>query len=691
MKIPGSQILVNPVKTNQTVNGSVNTPNFMENFGIETKFAEMVEQNAYKYQELRDEEQFQYAQSFILESIQAGQDFQLGLKTDDSYFKGKDKYAAYLQGNKDRKEAFEKLAKERGIKPEIVEAALQRAEREFKETEAIHGKYLTDYYQEENKKRNIILYDENSKMISKSVLNGNITLGKELYDESINSLVKGLNKGYITADQMVSRANQEMDNFLMSEIYSYVNDPDGLAKLEALSNMKSEDFYKNHEYLVGKYGDYKSDLTYENFAKWQGHINGAMSKINARNSKENKKTLADKNEYILKAQANPVETISKNYSYDVNLSDVSKEIGIGASNLKYGTSYTSFEEIDDSGKPIITIDNSNTLAPIYLDTGISGEEVMQKRIKEDLEFTGELNDKDTYLMREGQYMELRGLIPGGIGMELYLNPKSNFRKLHTNIYSIENRKMQKMLDETYVDSSSFIDNIKEIYDDGNGSLMEIGGRYSQGPTRNFIGNETIGQTLKLLRQAGEQGDIHAKSASDDLENLFLAAAKTLIVIENGGILSDEIAEETGVKKAGLPLTDLTVSERQKVMDYWLKEPGMLARLFGGENPIKKQLKKDFIEVAKEYTQNFQIADTGYGNIIFLGPNVDKNAVQQEIIHEIFDPKVNFYKEDGKTIIPKTKIKLLGRLGSGVIVPKYMGEPIYRNGKQVVFDAGGENK
>lgn len=691
MKISGSQMLVNPVRTNETVSGAVNTPNFSQNLGIETKFVEMIEQNAYKYQELRDEEQFQYARSFILESIQAGQDFQLGLKTDDSYFKGKDKYEAYLQGNKDRKENFEKLAKERGIKPEIVEAALQRSDRAFKETEAIHGKYVTNFFQEENKKRNILLYDENAKLMSKAVLNGDTELGKELYDDSINSLMYGLKNGYITADQMVARANAERENFLMSEIYSYVNDPDGELKLQELANKKFEDFYTEHEYLVGKYGDYKSDLTYEDFARWQGHISGALSKINARASKEKKKTLADRNEYILKAQADPVETISKNYDYDVNLSDVSKEIAIGASNLKYGTSYTSLEEIDNSGKPIITIDSSNTLAPIYLDTGISGEEVMQKRIKEDLEFTGELNDKDTYLIREGQYSELRGLIPGGIGMELYLNPESNFRKLHTNIYSIENRKMQKMLDGTYVDSSSFIDNVSEMYDDSNGTLMELSGRYSSGPTRNLVMTETIGQTLKLLRQAGEQGDIHAKSASDDLENLFLAATKTLIVIENGGILSDEIAEETGVKKAGLPLTELTVSERQKVMDYWLKEPGRLTKLFGGENPIKKQLKKDFIEAAKEYTQNFQAVDTGYGNIVFLGPDVDKNAVQQEIIHDIFDPTVNFYKEDGKTIIPKTKIKLLSRLGSGIIIPKYMGEPIYRNGKQVMFDVGGEKK
>lgn len=691
MKIPGSQMLVNPVRTNETVSGAVNTPNFSQNLGIETKFAEMIEQNAYKYEELRDEEQFQYARSFILESIQAGQDFQLGLKTDDSYFKDKDKYAEYLQGNKDRKETFERLAKERGIKPEIVEAALQRSDRAFKETEAIHGKYVADYSEQKNKERNILLYDENSKLMSKAVLNGDTELGKELYDDSMNYLVKGLDKGYITADQMVARANAERENFLMSEIYSYVNDPDGELKLQELANKKFEDFYTEHEYLVGKYGDYKSDLTYEDFARWQGHISGALSKINARASKEKKKTLADRNEYILKAQADPVETISKNYDYDVNLSDVSKEIAIGASNLKYGTSYTSLEEIDNSGKPIITIDSSNTLAPIYLDTGISGEEVMQKRIKEDLEFTGELNDKDTYLIREGQYSELRGLIPGGIGMELYLNSESNFRKLHTNIYSIENRKMQKMLDGTYVDSSSFIDNVSEMYDDSNGALMELSGRYSSGPTRNLVMTETIGQTLKLLRQAGEQGDIHAKSASDDLENLFLAAAKTLIVIENGGILSDEIAEETGVKKAGLPLTELTVSERQKVMDYWLKEPGRLAKLFGGENPIKKQLKKDFIETAKEYTQNFQAVDTGYGNIVFLGPDVDKNAVQQEIIHDIFDPTVNFYKEDGKTIIPKTKIKLLSRLGSGIIIPKYMGEPIYRNGKQVMFDVGGEKK
>lgn len=689
MRIPGNQMLVNPVRTNETVNGAVNAPNFSQNMGIETKFAEMIEQNAYKYQELRDEEQFQYARSFILESIQAGQDFQLGLKTDDSYFKGKDKYEAYLQGNKDRKENFEKLAKERGIKPEIVEAALQRSDRAFKETEAIHGKYVTSFLQEENKKRNILLYDENAKLMSKAVLNGDTGLGKELYDDSINSLMYGLKNGYITADQMVARANAERENFLMSEIYSYVNDPDGEVKLQELANKKFEDFYTEHEYLVGKYGDYKSDLTYEDFARWQGHISGAISKINGRNSKQNKKTLADRNEYILDAQANPVETISKNYSYDVNLSDVSSEIAIGASNLKYGTSYTSLEEIDNSNKPVISIDKSNTMAPIYMDTGISGEEVMKKRIKEDLEFTGELNEKDTYLMREGQYTELRGLIPGGIGMELYQNPDSQFRKFHTNVFSIENRKMQEMLDGTYINSSDFIDNVSEMYDDNNGSSMELSGRYFQGPTRNLVGVETIGETLKLLRQAGDQGDFHAKSAADDLENMLLAAAKTLIVIENGGILSDEVAEEIEVKKAGMPLNSLTVNERQKVLDYWLKDPGRLSRLFGGENPIKKQLKKDFLGVVKEYTQSFQAVNTGYGNIIFLGPDVDKNAVQQEIIHELYAPGVDYFLEDGKTIVPKTKIRLLGRLGSGMIIPKYNGKPIYRNGKQVMFDVGGE--
>ena len=79
-------LIVNPVKTNPTVNGGVQTLNVMGNYGIESKFANMVEENAIKYMRLRDEEQLQLAKSYILEQMQDGEDFQMGLKSDDSYY-----------------------------------------------------------------------------------------------------------------------------------------------------------------------------------------------------------------------------------------------------------------------------------------------------------------------------------------------------------------------------------------------------------------------------------------------------------------------------------------------------------------------------------------------------------------------------------------------------------------------------
>lgn len=680
MKISGSQMLVNPVRTNETVSGAVNTPNFSQNLGIETKFAEMIEQNAYKYQELRDEEQFQYARSFILESIQAGQDFQLGLKTDDSYFKGGDKYAAYVQGNKDRREAFEKLAKEKGIKPEILDQALARADREFKETEAIHGKYLTDYYQEENKKRNIILYDENSKMMSKSVLNGNISQGKELYDDSINSLIYGLKNGYLTADQMVNRANQEMDNFLMSEIYSYVNDPDGLAKLEELSNEDFETFYKNHEYLVGKYGDYKSDLTYEDFARWQGHISGALSKINTRNNAKKESNLYEVQQAEADRINNPVKYILKQYPVNTEVNLSADEILNATTNIKYGTEYKTLDEHIMAGHDIVSIDKSTSREELY--NNAYGKDLMELRIAENNYWTAGLPKYKAYAIADGQYMELAGTVLGGRGIDLYKNSQ-NFKNTMDWLNGEDNRKIQSMIPDIDVSPAQFADGVEDVY----GIVMNQGAITGPGSiirptqTQNITSIFNPSLALNVLEESAKLGDPSAKRQYEDIKGIYTRMLKTMIGYENGGILSEELADELDIKQFNVPISALDNKQKEKILTYYAQNP---TELFNSKNKMVQEVKRQFNVVLNEWFEDYQTVNLGTAGTLLIDKNMNGRDVQ-DAMSEFLERGEDFYLQDGIHKVSRREITLRNRIGSNVIVPFYKGLPLYNQaGKQIIY-------
>ena len=683
MKISGSQMLVNPVRTNETVSGAVNTPNFSQNLGIETKFAEMIEQNAYKYQELRDEEQFQYARSFILESIQAGQDFQLGLKTDDSYFKDKDKYAEYLQGNKDRKETFERLAKERGIKPEIVEAALQRSDRAFKETEAIHGKYVADYSEQKNKERNILLYDENSKLMSKAVLNGDTGLGKELYDDSINSLMYGLKNGYITADQMVARANAERENFLMSEIYSYVNDPDGELKLQELANKKFEDFYTEHEYLVGKYGDYKSDLTYEDFARWQGHISGALSKINTRNNAKKESNLYEVQQAEADRINNPVKYILKQYPINTEVNLSADEILNATTNIKYGTEYTSLDEHIMAGHDILSIDKSTSRAELYKNA--FGKDLMELRIEENNYWTAGLPKYQAYAIADGQYMELAGTVLGGRGIELYKNSQ-NFKDTMDWLNSEDNKKVQAMIPNIDVSPVQFADGIEEVYGYSRsryqGPTTELGMIVSKTePAQEVTAlfNPTL--ALKSLEESARLGDPSAKRQYEDIKGIYTRMLKTMIGYENGGILSEELADELDIKQFNVPISSLDDKQREKIFTYYAQNP---TELFGSKNKMVQEVKRQFNVVLNEWFQDYQTVNLGTAGTLLIDKNMNGRDVQ-DAMSEFLERGEDFYLQDGIHKVSRREITLRNRIGSNVIVPFYKGLPLYNQaGKQIIY-------
>lgn len=681
-------IIISPVKTNPTVNGGIQTPNVMGNYGIERKFTDMTEQNALKYMQLRDEEQLQYAKSYILETMQDGQDFQLGLKTDDSYYKGTEKFQAFKDRIASRKSDFEKLAKDRGIAPDIVSAAMERAEREFSETQTIYGKYVTDYQEAENKKRTIVLNDENSKTMSKFFLNGNATQGAEFYKESINALLKGFEKGYYTADQFLAKANQERENAFMSDVYSYINDPDGLEKLQTMSGFTYEEFHKNYEYLTGKYGDYVSELTQEDYAKWQRTIGGAVSAINTRNNANKQKTLLDKAEAEKKLRDNPVDSALDLFPVNTNLNEVVDTFSTMATNFKYGTNFKNIQEIVTNGYAPVTIQGKNDKSNQYMDVNLSAVEYMPERLKEAHSYVGGLPEEQGIPILDEQYNSgTADYIPGYTGTVLYATGNTKYRYHYDSVYTAENKQILAKVGKIDADWISAFGMYKESMWDVSG-VTKLETMYGTPYKDIGVYKETsLGGTLHGYRLAGMNGDKHAARIAKDCEQLIKDTTVLLIMQENGGLLSEELAEELKIPQyANQPIEVLNQSQKNKVFNAYLEDPGRLKQLFGGENEYKKKVREQLEGALMEMTSEAQTVDIGNGRFINIRRELNAADVSKGIAN-VLQTK-NFFTKDGQ-IAPSREIKVVSKIGSDDVLLFYDNEPLLNeNGSRAYINIGG---
>lgn len=666
-------LIVNPVKTNPTVNGGVQTLNVMGNYGIESKFANMVEENAIKYMRLRDEEQLQLAKSYILEQMQDGQDFQMGLKTDDSYYKSKDKFEAFSDRTKQRRQEFEKLAKEKGIASDILDNALLRAERDFNETQAIHGKYTTDYLEEENKKRSILLFDENSKTMSKFFLNRNIEQGAEFYKDGINTLYQGFKNGYLTVDQFLNKANQERENAFMSDVYSYVNDPDGLAKLQAMSNFTYEQFVENYDYLRGKFGDYVSELTQEDYARWQRGVSSSINKINNKNKSQEKNSLYEVEKTRNEILENPIKHVLSKYGADTQKSEFAEEILLEANNIKYGTEYKSLNEIILAGKPIISTDKETTFAPLYQNA--SAQEIMKTRIAEIKEWGEYSPEYVGDAVANGGYMDMAGIVMGARGIKLYQEDK-DFKDFYDGLYSEQSRKAQSMLPDVKLNSGQFVEGIKSVYGtkkSGTGITGFMSGQRETIDNITKISDPFV--FIKTLEDLAITGDPEATRMYADIQGQFTDLIKTTIVAETGGVVTEDLADEIGIKKYDVPISALDKSEREKLIQYYMNDP---EKLLNGET------KKMFDKALGSWMKGYQTVNLGTAGGLIIPDTMNGRDVSNAVSNFLSVDR-EYWLPGLKTQASRRRIKIQQRFGTGIMIPTYGEQPLFnKDGSQIYF-------
>lgn len=701
MKIPGSQMLVNPVRTNETVSGAVNTPNFSQNLGIETKFAEMIEQNAYKYQELRDNEQILGSESFILEGTQDTQSFQLGLKTDDSYYKDSQKFTEFSDRFKNRKEMYLKMAKENGYKPEIIEAAISRMDREFEETKAIYGKYSLDYLKEKNKKADYLMADERAKTMSQIYLNGNYEKGNMQYKENGNALWKMYQKENLTPEQFSSRINKNKQEGIYSQVMSFVNVPGGEEILNEMAGFGPQEFQKYFSPLQQKFGDYDVVLDSDDFDLFKRAISSGLSTINTRKKAQEQETLYDVAEAEKKLRDEPVDNALKLFPADVKLNENFVEFALAATNYKNGTNFKSLEEMSDNNVAPVTIQGKNDRSALYMDENISATEFMQERLREVNNMVGGRSVFEQTITIDNQYNNGKAnYIMGYNGTILYAKGDTNFRYLYDNLYTAENKKILSKIGDVEGDYLSafkmYEDDFQPITNTRHNFNTMLPGQMSGNPYKDDQGiykrsgkytETSLGGKLIGLRLAGMNGDKHAERTARDCEQLIKDTTLTLIMTENAGLLSEDLAKELELETyVNQPIEALNVTQKKKIINAYLEDPGRLSRLFGGENPVKKQVRERLTLALTEMTAEFQTVDIGNGRFLNIRPDLNGGDVAKGINSVL--QRQDFYNKNG-LIVPGKQIKVVGKTGSDDVLLFYNGEPLFdKAGNRAYINIGG---
>lgn len=701
MQIPGKQIMINPVETNRNVTGGIGTPNVAGSFGSERKFSDIMEQNILKYNYLKLEEYNQTAEAFKLGILQDGQDMELALKTNPDSYKKPDMFNEYAQRTKDRQTEFEKIAKEKGIPQDLVNAALESSKRSFAQTQAVYGKYQTDYLEEESRKRNILLFDEQSSLASKTFLNGNFGEGMALYQANQKKLREGFDKGYITADQYVKMSNAEKQNSIFSFVYSKVNSETGEQELAEMMKFNPEQFEELFKELNGKYEDFDIMLNADDYSFFQRSIGGALSAVNTRKNANEQKTMLDVAKAEKELRDNPVDKALDMFPAGTPLNEVAESFTVMATNFKLGTNFKTTQEIIDNGYAPVTIQGKNSRATQYMDVNLGAAEYMQTRLTEALDYVGGLPIEQQVAILDEQYNDgTANYIMGYNGTYLYGQGNTYVRYLYDRLYTAENKQSLAKMGNIEADWLSafgmYADEFQGVTSVTHNINTMLPGQMLRNP---YTGSEgiyerkgeytetSLGGKIYGLRLAGINGDKHAARLAKDCMELIKNTTILAVMSEDGGLISEDIAEEVKLEKyIGQPIEVLNPEQKNKYFNAYLEDPGRVKKLFGGENPIKKQVREQLTGALRELTAEVQTVDVGNGRFLNVRHDIDAKTVSQRMNYTLQNNE--FYTKQG-LIAPSKEIKLVGKIGTDDVLLFYNNEPLLDSqGNRAVINIGG---
>ena len=703
-------IIVNPIKTQPTVNRAIATPNVSGNMGIERRAAETMDKILYEMDDIKTKNEIIGGEAAYAEVQEKVLEYQSMVRHNKEYYQDGTKLAELQSSIGEIKDKYRKMAQNNGYDMRFVNAYVDRMEQGYKASEQVFYQKFAEYSKKLQADNYLLVMDKKSKNNLTLAGIGDINGALDNYKENVDNLLRGQKEGFISMSELINAAGNLKNGIFHSYVNSFIDDPDGIEKLNAMANYTDEQINQIFEGFNFEKDGYLSVNTPEDFESFRRSVARAVSAYETKVKAAEQVTLYEATKQIQYRKNNNFAIESKKYSATVPPSQIGETLYVDSTNNYYGTAFKDWREPIQLGYQFKLLDDSNSQEKFYNDIGISGVELINKNVEEYQMYAGGKEEDFARATRDGMAIDYhsRGVKTAyGYNVNKQLqNAGSETSNLLVRTYTPESRQVLSKINNVNLNFTGNFEKFKEYkatFKTGRPTSSMAPsipyGATAQMNTKEpewevLIGEEfennkytdlSVIGTIEGLGYTASKGDVNAKATSQDLTNIASDVFKLMAIEKMSGILSEDIADDLKIKaSAGMFITDLSSAEQKKVFNYILRE----------DDELKEEFVKVFEPVAKEILGDTQIGTLTNGRFVRLNgvTNVSKEVRGLDDYMENNDFIAIVGKNpDGtdKTKIVKGKelVPISTSDGKQILIT-YNGNPVILNNAVAVYEVGG---
>lgn len=671
-----NSLIVNPLKTEKMV-GSANVaiPNTVEHFGTHTQIAENVQKIGMNWQRIRDFQDKTLGMNFLASIRDELSKFQVDLASKKETYQSDEQINALKQKYQEKVEMYKKIASEQGYDSDYVDAYIARANQELQGAE---NNFLVKNlkYQEEvaidNYNQGLLIQEQTNE---RYMVSGNYAQGISGFLETVGYLNDGVKSGYIDRAKVPIMIKQGWNGMLKAHGESLINTPNGASQIEQMLNWNFNQFASYFSKLDTKVGDNEFKLGSDEFEVWKSGLRSAYASLKSRQKAEKEMTLIEKHKFMTRCKTEPFLVYAEINNLLANHKWTDKDT-VGVNNIYYGTNFTSLEQFKKAGLEIIYQSKGMAdLSTLYNDPNTNMDIIMGNRMSLKNEFVGgsDKETQDDYLDNTDKNTSL-----GSLGCNSYFkNPE--FYSLMNEAYNPTNRQIassfkQEVKDTSVINLNQYHENQYDIVK----KLDPVTGEYYDTKVKVQSASPDVGAKYGSLMSSARKGDKQALRASNDILNYRNIRIKTEIINTTGGVITEDLAEEAGLKDKyiGLPISEQSKETQQKIYDAFTR----------GNKDFMNQIDNETRTLIDSMTSEFSAVDLGTKGVIFVGKGITSEQANSSIKDFLNENKSYVFVADEKgevkkLEVSKSDINITNKLGGNKLALTY--------GNQLLRDENGK--
>lgn len=672
-------IIIDPTKSSKMIQSpQVSAPSVSDSsmsLGATKNLAKGIMDLGMAYQKLKD---FQ-SKSFGLTAEASIDDdisnFMLEMQTNKDIYKTGDGINSLKAKIEEKIATYRKTSLEQGYDMEYADAfearfrqKLQMAENnflvknyEYQEKVTLDNYIHSQELAQQNNERYMALGDYSSALAgTQQVINNMISAGNAgIIDMAkVATGIKGVWKGNFNAFGL-----------------SLINKPNAQAELDRLSKLTFGQFCEQFKGFNTKINGEDFMIGADEYEEFKSGLNQAQAEYNRRNKVEKEKTKIEEINKTYKMKNNPYEAALEMLGLKEG-DIIPPEVPIIASNIENGTNLQTKKEIREAGYDLKYLPNvvEEYNKNFYADPNISLESKFQNKLENLYSYAGAENKED---IEDFLDTDNKNLIPMGSMTFNVLQGSLNEDKDVANAGAILNKEMKELYSkpEKIAFYNIFENNKVNTQFENYDKKVKYSNVGSRRPSENITLEVApgAGMLYESLKYNAMYGDKKAKNGLNDIDKIVKHRQLEYLQTKTGGVLDPKVAKKLDIpEKAGLTFDNLSIDERQQLLDYYFENDPMF-----GSNEFKEVSRTTFENVLKNgYGAAYNEVDLGKHGKLILNKKTDMEKTRQSVLDFIEDSdNVFINSRTGQRIASFSNIKAISKIDEDEITLLHEGSVV----------------